>query len=350
MNRAFWPNLRLALFIAAGAWMLAGIAIATKHTDWHNVRETLQTWPLKGAVAIGVGAILYLGAHALRVIRLAVMLDDDRISVRSIFIAHFFAAAVSLLIPFKLGELYRVVEIDRVVRMPEANRRQLPASRSGWRPAARAFLVVWSERLLDLITLTAAFAVAIPLASDGFPARWAEFTPAMLVAIIAVIGTLTLFFVIPENIESLKLFLIRRYNAPWTVRLLRTLSSIQVAIDQVPKVLARRAITLLFLTLLIWSMEVGVLMLFLPAAVGTVDTLVVAVTFFFSNLIPSTDSPAAIVGSASPLDINALYPGAVFATLWGAALILFAINLPTRLREARGQQPVDILRMTRAAS
>lgn len=308
---------RYALFVLAGVSLLVAIVLGfVSLSDQHVIAPS--------ALPAAVGSIaLYMAAHVVRALRLGVLIDDDRVGVRSMFIAHTFAAGVSLLIPFKLGELYRVIEIDRVIR----NASEPPTG--GWQPAARALLMVWIERVLDLVTLAAALVMAIAMRSSGAPGLWSGFSPALLLAGAVVLATLAIFFVLPDNIESVKLYIIRRYNAPWTVGLVRTFSAVYDAIGQTPAVLERRGVTLIFLTLIVWALEVAGLSLFLPATIDTPATVLSAVGFFVSKLIPIAGSGQGALAAPGPA-----YAALVFLALQAVAACLFLLSVRTRMREA----------------
>ena len=63
---------------------------------------------------LGMAAVaMYLGAHALRVVRMVVLLGDRAASLRGIAVAHALTAPVTGQLPFKVGEVVRLVALGR---------------------------------------------------------------------------------------------------------------------------------------------------------------------------------------------------------------------------------------------
>lgn len=63
------------------------------------------------AITLIIPTIAYIIAHCLRAIRLGVLLKAQKI--RKLLSLHFYTAACSAVIPFKLGELVRINEVSR---------------------------------------------------------------------------------------------------------------------------------------------------------------------------------------------------------------------------------------------
>ena len=309
-----------------GLFVLAGLTVLGGSGWW--LRVTLQQ---SASISSAIGALtllaapaLYLSAHVLRAARLAVIIGNERVGLRAIFHVHFLAAGVGLLLPFKLGEGYRVAEVARLLRAP-----------------IRAVLLVWSERVLDLIALALAALAGMWYRRSIFD----NLAGGLLVTLAVIAGTFILFFVVPENIESLKLFIIRRYNTAWALRVLRALNAIHSVVAKAPALLSRRLITLITLTLLIWALEVAAIALILPAAVSLADSAMVGVAFFFSRIVPGAQTDLAAIatdvnpGAVNPTAaaaISATYPAIVYLPLLIVSLALFAGSLVARWREAVG--------------
>lgn len=317
MRRPIPALLFLVLFLLAGGAVVGALIDALVHLDLQRLRLLGdRAW-----VVIPAAALLYLGAHALRAVRLALIIDDDRVSLRKIAAAHMLAAGAGLLIPFKLGEVYRIIEIDRLLRAP-----------------VRAVLVVWTERVLDLLTITALVLVGLWTRQGLLH----EFAAGIAVTLGVVVGTFVLFFVIPENIESLKLYIIRRYNSPGALRVLRVLHGAHLVITQAPGVLKRRLSTLVSLGVAIWALEIAALGLFLPAAVDWLRAGMVSAAFIFSRLLPASDGSLIAIARKIQPDLHvedsaaalaAAYPGAVYLPLLALAAVVFLVALRGRWRE-----------------
>lgn len=79
----------------------------------HDIINTFSTTPLK---IIGIISGLYLLSHIFRIIRLAIITLDDRQKIISLATIHILTSLPVLLIPFKLGEIIRLIGFFYVFR------------------------------------------------------------------------------------------------------------------------------------------------------------------------------------------------------------------------------------------
>lgn len=303
------------------AFMLAGgaIMVATARTIG-DVRGADFGFSAAGWGTLIGACSLYILAHLLRALRLVVMIQDDRVGLRDTFSAHFVAAGASLLIPFKLGELFRVAEVSRLLRSP-----------------LRAALLVWSERVLDLVAITGAMLFALVFRRDLFES--AALGVMLTMAVVA--GTLVAFYVMPEHLEGVKLLLIRRYTAPWSLGAVKVVDASQRLLLHAPDALRRKPATLVTLTVVIWTLEIASLALFLPRAAegaGALQATLTASAFFFSQLFPSSMGPLEailqrVMPNATVSGLTPLYPAAVFLAFLVSSLAALIAALPGRVTE-----------------
>jgi hypothetical protein len=302
--------LLLTLFLLAGGAIVVSTALL-----WRDVNE-LATIPALRWGLIGAGCCLYLLAHSLRALRLTIMMNDPRIGLRETLGAHTIAASASLLVPFKLGEVFRVAEVTRL---------------SG--SLSRGVLTVWSERMLDLVVITLAMLAAMVFRPGLFPSA----ASGVLLTLAVIVGTLVLFYVLPENLEGAKLFIIRRYHTPWSINTVRTVDGVQRVIESAPGALRRRWPTLLSLTTFIWVLEIGALGLLLPRDGGVITSTLAATAFFFAQVFPSSMGPLAAIlvrvlpdGIVPGAELSA-YPIVNYLVFLVLALAIFIAWLPMRL-------------------
>ena len=316
-------NTRTGAAILFGAFLLAGGAIVAAFAlMFRDARATMDDapalepsdWtPLIGAAA------LYVLAHLLRALRLTVMIHDERVGLRDTFSAHFVAAGASLLIPFKLGEVFRVAEVARLLRSP-----------------LRAALLVWSERVLDLVAITGAMLLALIFRPDLFSSA----AMGVFLTGAVIISTFLAFYVLPENLEGVKMFFIRRYTAPWSLRAVQGTDALQRLLLHAPDALRHRPTTLITLTLVVWTLEITALALFLPRAADALSATLTGTAFFFSQLFPSSMGPldailARVLPGTTGHTLTAFYPTAIFLAFLVCALGAFLAVLPTRITLAR---------------
>jgi len=160
-----------------------------------------------------------------------------RIGFRTIASFHLFTAAASLLAPLKLGELYRIVELSHLVRSP-----------------ARAVIVVWWERIFDVMVILAMLAVAISGTLDPVDS---EFMAVGIMAMAFVAVTALAVFLVPPNLVRASFFIIRRYRNPQSVHVLRLLNATRRAVDAAPHAIRGKIATLAALTACVWACELG---------------------------------------------------------------------------------------------
>lgn len=184
--------------------------------------------------------LIYGLAHALRAIRLRVLLGTGRL--RHLLVLYLYTAACSAVFPFKLGELVRVNEIARW-------------SGSFW----RGLLVVWIERVFDVMPLALMAYFILNNGVQGFKdigfLLWAMGGFILL--------TVLIFFIMPEQLRGLNLYIIRNYKGQPAVKFLKAIDSIYLLFDQVRPLIADKLVTLALFTCFIWGAELlAVSMLF----------------------------------------------------------------------------------------
>lgn len=179
----------------------------------------------------------YLLVHALRALRLFLIFYDGNLRLRDAVFAHVHSAGVSALIPFKLGEIYRVAVLYATTGR-----------------LARALIAAWIERVFDtLLVMTLLGLIALiagPAAVSG--AQW--FLP---VACIFLFVSFFLFLVLPENIAMIKRHLITKHHNAVALRALTILDRLHKLLAEAAVIWRSRFATILWLSLFIWLLEVG---------------------------------------------------------------------------------------------
>lgn len=219
-------------------------------------------------------AVAYAANHALRALRLAVLVHEPMMRLRSVLRVHLLTAGTALLTPFRLGDLVRV----RVVGVFVGS-------------GSRGLVVVWLERALDV-----AVVAALLLVSRGGTSMelW---SPLLLLSAAFVVVTVALVTVVPENLHAVSLYLVRR-RGRGGLRLLRTLERSLLVLAEAPGVLRRKTVTLVLLTVLVWSAELITLALAVPALAGGPSQLAAGLLTLLSEL--ASGAVAVLPGSGGP--------------------------------------------------
>ncbi|CUH79474.1 lysylphosphatidylglycerol synthase domain-containing protein [Tropicibacter naphthalenivorans] len=209
------------------------------------VPDVFAGWPL-GAL-LGAAA-LYLLAHGVRAVRLAVLASRLlAISGRSSALLHFITSPAALVIPFKLGEALRLHQLW-----------YLGQSLSG------AVLVILLERLFDGAMLLLLLAIAyLTYGTLG--------TAAIALAAItslAVITAVVVFVLGPSIFASLQRYMVVHHRDPRVLRVLPHIDMMRWLTRDGAGMLRDQGGVLLVLSLLIWLLEVGAATALLSGAPG----------------------------------------------------------------------------------
>jgi hypothetical protein len=229
---AWWKAIRIAAAVFLGTYL------------WHVLPTDFRAPAIQAALLI---APLYVVAHLLRSVRLFLILYDGRLRLREALYAHVHSAGVSALIPFKLGELYRMLVIYVATGHP-----------------AKAVVAAWIERVFDtLIVLTLFFCLGVfagPQALAG--ARW--FLP---VAAAFLFASFFLFLVLPESLTLIKRHLILKHNNQVALNGLVLVDRLHRMLAEAATIWRSRFATMLWLSLGIWFLE-GSAVFVLVASLG----------------------------------------------------------------------------------
>jgi hypothetical protein len=188
--------------------------------------------------SLASAALIYSLAHLLRAGRLLLLAGSHTVSLRRLVEAHFLTAGVSMIVPLKLGEIYRAIELHAVTGS-----------------YSRAVLTIWIERSFDV----AAICTLAAFAALTNPAGGADLKPLLMVSTVFVITTIFAFAILPKSLSSLSLFIIRRYNTKGAVDVLRIISSINSLVSHSAEMVNGKLIGLSTITAIIWYLEVTTL-------------------------------------------------------------------------------------------
>ncbi|WP_188053209.1 flippase-like domain-containing protein [Sphingosinithalassobacter sp. CS137] len=270
--------LRAIAFLVGQAVLLAvTVAVAVKLAT--GVPGTLHPLML-------LATILYLGSHLLRIARLALIIADPRCSLRVLTSFHFWAAAASLAIPFKLGDALRAGALAAVVG----------GTRHG-------VTFVWIERLFDAAIFMPLLLV-VALLAPGSIGIFGGFLALTIVFVLASFGMLLL---APDNLRRAATFILRRYNSHASIAALHLIKTARSFLSEAVDKLRGRTPLLLAYSLFIWIAELAALWIVLLATSGGQDP-VVALLAFFSSVVEGRTLPSSLDGGvARPFDLGVGY-------------------------------------------
>lgn len=195
----------------------------------------------------------YLLVHALRALRLFLIFYDGNLRLRDALFAHLHSAGVSALIPFKLGEIYRVAVLYATTGL-----------------LARALIAAWIERVFDTLLVMALLGLIALLIGPAAVAGAQWFLP---VACVFLFVSFFLFLVLPENIAMIKRHLITKHHNPIALRALTVLDRLHKLLAEAGVIWRSRFATILWLSLFIWMLEVGTIVALVGLLGGGSDML-----------------------------------------------------------------------------
>jgi hypothetical protein len=248
----------LAGALAVLVYLVAKILFAAAGGQFDALGRKTLPWGL------ALAAVVYLVGHGLRILRLAFLIGGWRVGFRVIGSFHLMTAAVSLTAPLKLGEIYRVVELSNIVGS-----------------FVRAVVIVWWERAFDVSVIFLILVVALTNASK---AATPEFSGVAGLAAIFITVTAVAFFVVPDNLRRLSVFIIRRYDSPHTVPMLRVMDLIRRAVQEAPRIVRGKVASIATLTALIWTCEIACFAIVLAMLGGTPESALDALLGFLSAI------------------------------------------------------------------
>ncbi len=303
LRRRLWDRVSLLLTIAALAtliYLVVRIVTALAAGDF-----ALSSAPV-GAGGLALAAFVYLSAHGFRILRLGLLIGGWRVGLRAIASFHLMTSAVRYAAPLNVGEVYRVLELSNLVG-----------------GLVRAVLIAWWERVFDI-------AVILTLLLLTFTLQPTEAHEALYgiaaVAGIFILGTVVMFFVAPDNFRRLSLLIIRRYDSPRSVPLLRALHVARAAIQEAPAMVANKLPSLITLTALIWACEVTCFAILFPSFADSFGAAVEHLLAFLSAITEGESLLGVLngergealyyfAGTQAPLALIGLGAGVAYVTM-----------------------------------
>lgn len=262
-----------------------------------NVEAVFQAAP----VMISGMVVLYLLAHGLRGVRLALLSASAyNVSARTTFLLHLFTAPAALVLPFKLGEVFRLQQLMMITGKPIG-----------------ALVILLLDRVLDAVILLPTFLYII--ATDESRASGRALGLVALLSLILICAGAA-FLAAPEALRTIQRYIFLRHARPRARLALGWLSAIHDVLDRSVRSLRANIAVLIALSLAIWSLEIAATFMLLgvePARTVVSATLTVLerAMFDWPAAVPSSSSNT--TASFSTLGfLSLLLPWPIVATLY----------------------------------
>ncbi len=203
------------------------------------------------AINLASASFFYLGSHMLRMLRLFVLTLEEKVNFFEIFRLYFYILFVSFPFPFKLGEIVKILELNFF-----------------FHSRAKGLLIVVLERFSDaiilLILLFALFIYNFGLFYD---------LKNLFLLLLSVVSLMIfIYLLLKSTIHYLEAYGLEKIHSKKSLKLLDACVYQKKLLDYIRLFLKGRFTFVLFLTILIWILEI-ISFYFLMKQVFGIDTV-----------------------------------------------------------------------------
>ena len=178
---------------------------------------------------------LYFISHFFRVLRLVVLSSDSLISIKEMALEQFKANGVNLIIPFRLGESYRVIVFKKF-----------------FGSYFRSFSILLCERVLD-ITLISLILIVATYFSD---IQFVFMKNIIYISIIIMILLLLIYFVLDEFLLIIHKIFLEKNTNKINISIIKFSGSLIKIIEETKSIFNSKLASCLAITFMIWSCEI----------------------------------------------------------------------------------------------
>ena len=259
-NQVFKKSIYLILGI--GCILYASSLLSSEENSFLLIKSFLtQNW-----LFLVLAIFLYLFSHTFRVLRLILLSPNPNFKIRHLWKEQYKANGVNLILPFRLGETYRLVYFKEF-----------------FGSYANSFAVLVCERMLDLVTIFSFLMITIYFSDISIPAlQYVLYISLILLSILFFV-----LYVLDEILEILNRVLIEKDSSDLSIKFIEILTSIIKAIRKIKSILNQKYMSCLSVTIIIWILEISVFYIFFAILDYRIDLLILlALAVSFSSLLP----------------------------------------------------------------
>lgn len=264
-----------------------------------------------------IGSVIYLFSHLIRSFRLILMSGEHNYSYRKLFSEQFKANGFNLLLPFKLGESYRLI-----------------AFKQFFGSYTNSFSLLLTERFFDFFAIIAFFCIGLLISSADIKV----FENLFYISIALFLVIALIFFVLKDILLILQKNIILKKPSKLNQSLIKISTSIINSLDHISSTAKNKILALSVITLIIWGLEFSVFLIFYDFLQGNFDLLVLlGVAVALSTFLPN--GPAGIggvqlafyiigeiLGSSEALNYSLIYSFFIFGSGLIVACLLFIFD------------------------
>ena len=218
-------------------------------------------------IEILIAVILYLLSHTVRVLRLVILNPVTKFNIRDLWREQYKANGVNLLVPFKLGESYRLIYFKKF-----------------FGSYSNSFAVLVTERFLDLFTIFVLLSLASYFSGIDIPAiKYLFYISIALLSVICII-----LYIFDELLIILHKIFLHKQTTKLTITAIEISGSLIRAIKKIKSILHNKYISCLFVSVIIWTLEISAFFIFLDLLEYQLDLLIfLALAVSFATLLPN---------------------------------------------------------------
>jgi len=216
---------------------------------------------------ISFAIFLYLLSHSVRVLRLIILNPITDYSIKGLWREQYKANGVNLLLPFKLGESYRVVYF-----------------RSFFGSYFNSFAVLLCERLLDVITIFLILSFCIFFSSLSIPSL--DFI--LFGSTILLLTIILIYYSLEEIVSIIHRVFIQKQTNNINSIIVNLTGNLIDAIANLKKILNKKYASCLTTSFVIWFLEISAFFIFFDVLNGQLDLIIfLALAVSLSSLLPN---------------------------------------------------------------
>ena len=277
--------------------------------DIDLIKESTSSLSL---VDIILGFSIYMFSHVFRVLRLVVLSADSSTSIKSLWAAQIKANGINLIVPFRMGEAYRLIAFKRF-----------------FGSYSNSFSILLCERFLDIILITLFLILSIYISNLEL-----EFlNNLMFLSIFILFVIFFTYFSLDEFLLLINKIFVGKKTNNLNLTIVKTSNKLIDILQNTKSIFSSKLLTCLSITLIIWVLEILVFY-FLLSSLGLNNFILIflAVSVALSSLLPS--GPAGyggvqlafyLIGISFGFEQLVLYSFVYNIYIFGVAIILAGI-------------------------
>ncbi len=304
---------KIFLFILGIATMLYVTSLI--HSDIDEIKKVTSELSV---FSILLAIFLYFLSHLFRVMRLLLLSPNPTISIRELCIEQIKANGVNLMVPFRMGESYRVIVFKKF-----------------FSSYTNSFVILVCERLLDIIFIASILFIAT-IFSD---IQLEILNPVITTTSILLLIILLMYFSLEEFLAVIHKIFLSKQTTRTTLAIIINTSRFIKILKKTKEIFTSKLSSCILITIVIWTLEILVFyILFRFLELDILIMVFLAICIALSSLLPN--GPAGYggvqlafyligisIGFDSLINYSFAYNIYIFGTAITVSGILFFITL-----------------------